>query len=42
MGFQPNYQTEGSLREGHPRQQPNAKIGVLYQNDDYGKDLLRD
>ena len=23
------------------QQQPNAKIGILYQNDDFGKDYLR-
>ena len=30
------------LRQVHPaRTHPNAKIGVLYQNDDYGKDYLK-
>ena len=42
MGWQPNYQTEGAdLRQVHPEEHPNAKIGVLYQNDDYGKDYLK-
>jgi ABC-type branched-subunit amino acid transport system substrate-binding protein len=42
MGWNPSYQTEGKdLREGHPRRYPNGKIAVLYQNDDYGKDLLK-
>ena len=29
------------LREIHPEEKPNAKIAVLYQNDDYGKDYLK-
>jgi branched-chain amino acid transport system substrate-binding protein len=29
------------LRQVHPEEQPNAKIAVLYQNDDYGKDYLK-
>src|SRR5213083_553520 len=42
MGWQPNYQSEGRiyakyLLEHHPR----GKIGILYQNDDYGKDVLK-
>jgi branched-chain amino acid transport system substrate-binding protein len=42
MGFQPSYQTEGLvyaafLRNNHP----DAKIAVLYQNDDFGKDVLK-
>jgi branched-chain amino acid transport system substrate-binding protein len=42
MGWQPNYQTEGKIYakyilENHP----NGKIGVLLQNDDYGKDYLK-
>ena len=42
IGLQVNYQTEGRL---YARQilsaRPDAKIGVLYQNDDYGKDYLK-
>ena len=29
------------LRKVHPQGIPNAKIGVIYQNDDFGKDYLR-
>ena len=40
-GWQPNYQFEGRLYgQKIARNSPNAKIGVLYQNDDYGQDLL--
>ena len=39
MGWQPNYQSESAdLRQIHPEELPDAKIAVLYQNDDYGKD----
>jgi branched-chain amino acid transport system substrate-binding protein len=42
MGWQPNYQTETRIYAKHILQtKPNAKIGVLYQNDDYGKDYLK-
>jgi branched-chain amino acid transport system substrate-binding protein len=42
MGWQPNYHTEGEIYAKHILQtKPNAKIAVLYQNDDFGKDLLR-
>ena len=42
MGLQPNYQTETRIYAKHILQtKPNAKIGVLYQNDDYGKDYLK-
>jgi branched-chain amino acid transport system substrate-binding protein len=42
MGWQPSYQSEARiyaryLLEHHP----GGKIGVLYQNDDYGKDYLK-
>jgi branched-chain amino acid transport system substrate-binding protein len=41
MGWQPNYQTEAHI---YARQilstKPDSKIGVLYQNDDFGKDYL--
>jgi len=41
MGWQPNYQTEGTIYAQHIlKNTPNAKIGILYQNDDYGKDVL--
>jgi branched-chain amino acid transport system substrate-binding protein len=42
MGWQPNYQAEGRIYATHILEtKPNAKIGVLYQNDDYGKDYLK-
>ena len=42
MGFQPNYQTEGRIYAEHIlKNNPKAKIGILYQNDDYGKDYLK-
>ncbi|HEX7966725.1 MAG TPA: ABC transporter substrate-binding protein [Stellaceae bacterium] len=42
MGFQPTYQTEGHIFAKYILEHaPNAKIGVLYQNDDYGKDYLK-
>jgi branched-chain amino acid transport system substrate-binding protein len=42
MGWAPSYQGEGHifaqyLLEHHP----NGKIGILYQNDDYGKDYVK-
>ena len=41
MGWQPNYQTEAGIYAQHIlKTKPNAKIAVLYQNDDYGKDYL--
>jgi branched-chain amino acid transport system substrate-binding protein len=42
MGWQPNYQSEGQIYAKYLlKEHPNAKIGVLYQNDDYGKDYLK-
>ena len=42
MGWQPNYQSEGRIYAKYLLQEkPNARIGVLYQNDDYGKDYLK-
>jgi branched-chain amino acid transport system substrate-binding protein len=42
MGWQPNYQTEARIYAAHIlKNKPNAKIAVLYQNDDYGKDYLK-
>lgn len=41
MGFNPSYQLEGKIYGKHIAQAlPKGKIAVLYQNDDYGKDLL--
>jgi branched-chain amino acid transport system substrate-binding protein len=42
MGWQPNYQSEARIYAKYIlREKPNAKIAVLYQNDDYGKDYLK-
>ena len=42
MGFQPNYQSEGQIYAKYILKNiPNAKIAVLYQNDDYGKDYVK-
>jgi branched-chain amino acid transport system substrate-binding protein len=42
IGYQPNYQAEGTIYGRYiAKTSPKARIGVLYQNDDYGKDLLR-
>src|SRR5579863_5406039 len=42
MGWQPNYQSEGRIYARYILDHfPDAKIAVLYQNDDYGKDYLK-
>ena len=42
MGYQPNYQTEGRVYAAYAlKHVKDAKIGILYQNDDYGKDYLK-
>ena len=42
MGWQPNYRTEAGIYAKYILQnKPDAKIAVLYQNDDYGKDYLK-
>jgi ABC-type branched-subunit amino acid transport system substrate-binding protein len=41
MGFNPNYQTEGRIYARYILQNyPNAKIGILFQNDDLGRDYV--
>jgi len=41
IGFQPSYQAEGwVLGKYLARTQGSARVAVLFQNDDYGKDLL--
>ena len=41
MGFQPTYPLEGSIYGRYILEHlPNAKIAVLYQNDDFGKDYV--
>jgi ABC-type branched-subunit amino acid transport system substrate-binding protein len=42
IGWQPNYQSEGRIYATFiSKEKPEAKIGVLYQNDDFGKDYLK-
>ena len=42
IGWQPDYIAEGiAYGRWIVKNAPNAKIAVLYQNDDYGKDYLR-
>jgi branched-chain amino acid transport system substrate-binding protein len=42
MGWQPNYQSETQIYAKYIlKNKPDAKIGILYQNDDYGKDYLK-
>jgi ABC-type branched-subunit amino acid transport system substrate-binding protein len=42
MGWQPNYQGETQIYAKYLlKEKPGAKIAVLYQNDDYGKDYLK-
>jgi branched-chain amino acid transport system substrate-binding protein len=42
MGWQPNYQSEGRIYAAYLiKNHPNSKIGILYQNDDYGKDYVK-
>jgi branched-chain amino acid transport system substrate-binding protein len=42
MGWQPNYQVEGHIYAHYLLKNiPNAKVGILYQNDDYGKDYVK-
>jgi branched-chain amino acid transport system substrate-binding protein len=41
IGYQPNYRAEGTIYGRYvAKTSPKARIGVLYQNDDFGKDLL--
>ena len=42
MGWQPTYQHESQIYAKYLlKNRPNAKIAVLFQNDDYGKDYLK-
>ncbi len=42
MGWQPNYQSESKVFVAHLLEtKPNAKVAILYQNDDYGKDYVK-
>ena len=41
MGWQPNYVDEGKIYAAYVlKNHPDGKIGILYQNDDYGKDYV--
>jgi branched-chain amino acid transport system substrate-binding protein len=43
MGFAPSYRTEAQIYAKYIlKEKPNAKIAILYQNDDFGKDVLGD
>src|SRR6202140_2985412 len=42
MGWQPSYQSEARIYAKYlTKEKPDAKIGVLFQNDDFGKDYLK-
>jgi ABC-type branched-subunit amino acid transport system substrate-binding protein len=42
MGWAPSYYTEGAIYAKHIlATKPDAKIAILFQNDDYGKDFLQ-
>jgi branched-chain amino acid transport system substrate-binding protein len=42
MGWQPSYQTEGHIFAQYLlKERPNGKIGILFQNDDSGKDYVK-
>ncbi|MBR0842988.1 ABC transporter substrate-binding protein [Bradyrhizobium liaoningense] len=42
MGWQPSYVSEARIYAKYiMKEKPDAKIGVLYQNDDFGKDYLK-
>ena len=42
MGWQPSYQSEARIYAKYIlKEKPNAKIAILFQNDDYGKDYVK-
>ena len=42
MGWQPSYQSEAQIYAKFLlKEKPDAKIAILYQNDDFGKDYLK-
>jgi branched-chain amino acid transport system substrate-binding protein len=42
MGWQPSYASEAHIYAKYiMKEKPDGKIGVLYQNDDFGKDYLK-
>ncbi|MDB5372933.1 MAG: branched-chain amino acid transporter substrate-binding protein [Belnapia sp.] len=41
IGWQPSYRTEAQIYTKHMlEQKPNARLALLYQNDDFGKDYV--
>ncbi|HYZ34085.1 MAG TPA: ABC transporter substrate-binding protein [Crenalkalicoccus sp.] len=41
IGFQPSYRTEAQIYAKHMQEQrPGARLALLYQNDDFGKDYV--
>jgi branched-chain amino acid transport system substrate-binding protein len=41
IGYEPNYRAEGTIYGRYvAKHAPKARVGVLYENDDYGKALL--
>ena len=41
MGFQPSFRTEAQIYAKYIlKEKPNAKVAILYQNDDFGKDYV--
>ncbi|WP_426421083.1 ABC transporter substrate-binding protein [Bradyrhizobium genosp. A] len=42
MGWQPSYQSEAQIyAKWLMKEKPGAKVAILYQNDDFGKDYLK-
>jgi branched-chain amino acid transport system substrate-binding protein len=42
MGWSPSYQSEGCIYAKYIlKEKPTGKIGILYQNDDFGKDYVK-
>jgi branched-chain amino acid transport system substrate-binding protein len=42
MGWQPAYQSESRIYAAYLlKEKPDAKIAIMYQNDDFGKDMLK-
>ena len=42
IGWQPSYQSEAQIYAKFiMKEMPNAKVAILYQNDDFGKDYLK-
>lgn len=42
MGWQPSYQSEAHIYAKYlMKEKPNAKVAILYQNDDFGRDYVK-